>query len=394
MNGVLTSEDRRTRLAIALCFLMPGALFGLVMSRLPALAAQAFFDTSDVALLLFFSGCVCFISLFTAAPIMRHFGSVKVIYVSIPLSIIFLVMLGFATRPLFIYADIIVVSFTMSLVDVAANAQGMRFELKTGKSSMSLFHGFYGTGAILASLSAALFAHWHIGPGPNFLTTMAVIGALTLFNIGALLQDEPAAADVTASAKSSTQNPKSSIRTLYLIGIMALLMYCAEGVVSDWGSLYMVTVKGAEESIAAMVYGVFSFVSVSMRFMGDRLRNRLGNLRILCWSGFVAAFGMAIVFMTSSPFAALAGYAITGLGLSLTVPILFSMAGQTPGIDPETASTRVSLCAYTGLFFFPPFVGFVSQICELEIALLSIFPMLVLFFIGFLWLRIRVRSFS
>ena len=54
------------------------------------------------------------------------------------------------------------------------------------------------------------------------------------------------------------------------------------------------------------------------------------------------------------------------------VPLFFSRAGSVPGISAGRASAVVSLLSYSGLLFFPPFLGFVARDRGLPDALLIV----------------------
>ena len=70
-----------------------------------------------------------------------------------------------------------------------------------------------------------------------------------------------------------------------------------------------------------------------MRFLGDGVRNRLGAVATFRISSLVAAAGMLVAGLSPSPWLAIAAFAISGLGIANMVPILFSAAGNQPGVS-------------------------------------------------------------
>jgi hypothetical protein len=75
----------------------------------------------------------------------------------------------------------------------------------------------------------------------------------------------------------------------------------------------------------------------------------------------LGALGMALALVVPHPAAALAGFALVGLGFANIVPVLFSAAGQQPGIAPAHGIAAVSSVGYFGLMAGPPLIGFVAE---------------------------------
>ena len=59
--------------------------------------------------------------------------------------------------------------------------------------------------------------------------------------------------------------------------------------------------------------------------------------------------------------AALAGFALVGLGFANMVPVLFSAAGQLPGIAPAQGIAAVASVGYFGMMAGPPLIGFIAE---------------------------------
>jgi MFS family permease len=69
-----------------------------------------------------------------------------------------------------------------------------------------------------------------------------------------------------------------------------------------------------------------------------------------------------------------------GLGASTIVPIVFSSAGNLPGVNPSVGIAFATSVGYLGLFFGPPTIGFLSDLFNLRLAFLfSLTLMLILF---------------
>lgn len=104
----------------------------------------------------------------------------------------------------------------------------------------------------------------------------------------------------------------------------------------------MVSSKEADQAVAALVYGLFSGTIFVVRLFGDRLRESVGDFRLLPICSLIAFFGMSIVLLSASPASALCGYIIMGLGLAPVVPTIFSLAGKCKGFASEAAVSSPS----------------------------------------------------
>ena len=144
-------------------------------------------------------------------------------------------------------------------------------------------------------------------------------------------------------------------------GILALCAYTIEGSIAEWGGLVMHQEKGASESLAALVYGCFSFITALTRFNGERLRLKFGDFNLLFFGSIIAFIGMSLVIFVPSPYVTLFGYAICGIGLAPLVPIVLSKVGHRSDIAPATASTVISMFGYSGILVVPPSLGFLAN---------------------------------
>jgi hypothetical protein len=66
------------------------------------------------------------------------------------------------------------------------------------------------------------------------------------------------------------------------------------------------------------------------------------------------------------PVPASIGFALVGIGLANTVPVLFSTAGQMDGIPPSMGVAMVATLGYGGLLLGPPLIGFGGELLSLR----------------------------
>ena len=130
--------------------------------------------------------------------------------------------------------------------------------------------------------------------------------------------------------------------------------------------------RASDASTAALAYASFSGAMAAGRFGGDWVRARVRSVTLLRFSGALGAAGMALALSVPHPVAALLGFALVGLGFANIVPVLFSAAGQLPGIAPAHGIAAVSAVGYFGLMAGPPLIGFIAQARSLAVGLVVV----------------------
>lgn len=114
-------------------------------------------------------------------------------------------------------------------------------------------------------------------------------------------------------------------------------------------------------TVAAFGAAAFHGTMTIMRFFGDGIRDRLGAVRTMQVSGVIAFIGMLIGGFAPNAWVAIAGFALSGLGVSNLVPIAFSAAGNLPGMAKGVGLSVVTAMGYSGTLFAPTLFGFVVE---------------------------------
>jgi len=85
---------------------------------------------------------------------------------------------------------------------------------------------------------------------------------------------------------------------------------------------------------------------------------------------------------------ALIGFSLIGFGVSCIVPLVYSMAGKSKTLAEGPAIAAVSSVGYLGFLFVPPFVGFVAQAVNLQLA----FSIIALLGFLILWMTTKINE--
>lgn len=356
----------RAKAACAYFFIVPGIVYSLFTSRLPALKEQISANEAEIGFILLTFGFSGLIGLVLSAPLIRRFTSRLVLRVSSLTLLCSLPLAALATSPLTLAAGCIFIGLSTGIADVAMNTQAIEVEKHYSVCCLAFMHAGYGLGGLLGSLSAAALAALGMSPFWNFVLLMGIMAVFRPLVVTHMQEDSLTVPREEGPKRAFALPPLFVI----LCGLVAGCDYASEGSVGEWGALFLFAVKGASEQTAALVYGVFSLSAVACRLVTDVLRTHFDDFHIIFCGSLVAVGGMATVLFAPGAFLTLAGYACMGCGLAPIVPILFSRAGSCPGVSASSASAVVSVLAYSSLLLFPPLIGVLAHAYGLRTALM------------------------
>jgi len=360
---------RAARVATFVYFSLCGTLMGTWVVNIPAIEERVGISHATLGGLLVLLGLGAFIGMQVAGRLTDGLGARTVVPATGVLCSAALVLPGLPRDPWTLAGALLVFGFCNGCLDVSMNAHAVHVEKAYGRPVLSAFHATFSVGGVLAALVGAATASAGLSPAAG----MAAMGALgiviALVSARALLPAVPTAAD-TDSAGQVEQAPAAERRStggrIWILAALALLVMLCEGAANDWSALHVKDVLGAPESTAAFAYGTFAATMTIGRLLADRLVARFGSMAILRYGAATAAVGITIVAASPWIWAAFAGWALFGLGLSGCVPQLFSAAGHA---DPSAAGANVSRVAglgYVGMLAGPAVIGWLTHFVALN----------------------------
>jgi Na+/melibiose symporter-like transporter len=246
------------------------------------------------------------------------------------------------------------------------NAQGIEVERTLGKPILSGLHGLWSVGLGLGAAAAALAAAADLDPLPHFAIVAAVLALASLVFLRSLL---PAEHHVREEHEREALATVRWTLPLALLGVIAFCSFVGEGSASDWSAVYMTQELGTSQALGALAFAAFAVTMATMRFAADPLRTRFGNVVLVRGGSLVAAGGLGVGLLIHEPAAAIAGFALLGLGLAAVVPIAFAAAGE---IDPRATGRlvgRVATVGYVGSVAGPIAIGWLAEATSLRTSL-------------------------
>ncbi len=248
----------------------------------------------------------------------------------------------------------------MGCIDVVANVQAVIVEKAAGKRLMSGMHGLWSVGGFAG---AGLFGVWVGGLGftPTVSTLIAtgiMVTAILFFARFLLPYGGEAGGKMLAVPKG----------IVAFVGVIACIAFLVEGAIMDWSGVFLTTVRGFDMSMAGTGFTVFSAAMLTMRLVGDKLVQKMGQ-KIIILGGSVLAFaGFLAVIFAPRAWLLYAGFFAIGVGSANVVPVFFSLLGKQKDMPIGLAVPAVSTLGYLGILMGPAAIGALAHATSLYAA--------------------------
>lgn len=344
-KSILAARYAYASLGIAMA--VWAALIPFAMDRLQV-------NKAELGLLLLCLGFGATVSMPVAGSLASRFGCRAVQIVCIPVYYIALFLLSFVPTPLTLALCLSVFGAMSGTLDVVMNVQVAFLEQAGRRRLMSSLHAMYMIGvAAGAGVMAVL-----LQSTDNHILATGIISALTLL---AMLYFQ-----IYFYPKSSCKEEKTPLfaipRGIILwLGVICFFLYMIEGVLLDWGALFLHTIRHVPLSQAGLGYAMFAATMMCGRLFGDRLGTRFGSKKLLFCGVLLSVGCFWIVSFIPSAYAAFGGFFCLGLSASTTVPMLFSLTTKNTVGSLSSSIAAVSMVGYMGLLAGPAIMGFVAH---------------------------------
>ncbi|GAB2598335.1 MFS transporter [Microlunatus antarcticus] len=374
-------ELRRARLATATVFVLLGVVQGTLASRMPALKAHAGLSDGLLGLALLGVPVGSVLAVQVTGRWIAWRGSAPVTAAGAVIMCVTSVAPAYATTFALLAGALVLLGVGIGLTDTAMNAHAVLVEKGHARPIMGSFHAFASLGNLVGALLGAGAARLALAPQTQFPVVAAVALVLTLVVRRGLLpgrDDAAGPSDPVVDEHGVTPPgplPRPGARwsgTLVLLAVVALLAWMSEHAVADWSAVYLRDRLGASASLATYGYALFAAAMVATRFLSDRVVARFGPRRVLRWGGLLAGVGLTVGLATGTVAGGVVGFGLVGIGMAGVVPVVFTAAGNQPGITAGHAVSRVAGVAFTGSLVGPPLIGLVADVASLRVALLVV----------------------
>jgi MFS family permease len=340
-----------------------GIFWGAWGAALPAVQRRSGATDAELGLALFLVGLGALVSMRATGVVMDRVGP-RLTPISVAIFGLVGILPGLAGSPVELYAFSLLVGAASGAMDVAINADAVRWEVDTGRSILNLAHACFSVGVVVASLATGLL-RWGGASAP---LVFAVAGGVVLLAAFAIrLPDrepwEPAEGD----------RPRFIERFpgwLLLIGGLGALAFWIEGAWQDWGAVYLERELDASPAAGALAPALFAAAMAAGRLSVHRLARPGGERTVLVAGAAIAGAGSVLAAIAPSAPIALAGIVVAGAGCSVCAPTIVSLAGHAAGAhERATVVGSVTTLMYLGFLVGPAAVGGFAELATLAASL-------------------------
>ncbi|MEU9035131.1 MFS transporter [Streptomyces sp. NPDC048352] len=364
--GARRRSPRAMRVAVCAVFFVTGAAFATWAARVPAVQGRLDLSAGELAVALVGLSAGAFLGLPLVGGLVARYGSRTVLCTGMAAYLGALASLPLVPDLAVLTAALAVFACGNTAVDVAMNTQGVLVERAYGRPVLGGFHAMFSLGGITGATAGGLAASAGIGIRAHF--TVAALVLLVVAGAAATaLAPEPPKAGGPSRTGPLLALPGPG---LWIPGLVAFCALMGEGVVNDWGAVYLKEETGASPGAAGLGYAVFSAGMVVGRLTADRLRARFGTARFTLVCAAVAGAGALIPILSATTAAGYVGYTLLGLGMAAVIPLVFAHAAALRPDRTGSSIAAVSAVGYVGFLAGPPIIGALAEATTLRWAML------------------------
>ncbi|MBQ0910214.1 MFS transporter [Streptomyces sp. RM99] len=360
----------RLRTALTAFFALDGFVFAGWVVRIPAIKEQTGASAGALGLALLGVSAGAVVTMTLTGRLCRRYGSHPVTVACAVLLCLSVALPPLTHSALALGLVLLVFGSAYGGINVAFNSAAVDLVAALRRPIMPSFHAAFSLGGMVGAGLGGLVAG-SLSPVRHLLCLTVISLVVTLFAGRALLRCAPAAPPDGALPDRGAPRrlDRRTRRLVVTFGVIALCTAYGEGAMADWGALHLAQDLDASPGLAAAGYSCFALAMTVGRLTGTILLERLGRTTTVVAGGTTAVAGMLLGSLAPSVWAALFGFAITGLGLANIFPVAIERAGALGG--PAGVATASTL-GYGGMLLGPPAIGFMADWFSLPTALTSV----------------------
>ena len=247
-------------------------------------------------------------------------------------------------------------------VEMAMNSAAMDWEQASGRQAMNLLHAVFSGGAIAGAGISGLLLERGVAYAGILWGFGCVCGLLLLIT---LMISFPPCGAVSEGGGGIRLLARADLQVLATIGMLGVV---GESVANCWSVIHLRSL-GATALAGGASYALFNAGMLLGRLMNTVMVARQGARVSLRVSGAVVTMGGALLMTQGNLGLAVAGFALTGLGVAGIIPtVLSSAAERMPGRAAEVTGAVMG-AIYLAFALCGPVVGWMAEWLSLNAAI-------------------------
>ncbi|GIF05353.1 MFS transporter [Actinoplanes siamensis] len=271
----------------------------------------------------------------------------------------------FGTPNVVFVAVLLLYGIGLGTVDASLSMQGVLVQARLGRRVMSRLFAAYTAAAVGAALLTSLALA--VGGGAS-IAVGAAAGFAVLIGVAGWRFFEPARTERSSVVHET--GGRAVRRVVWTCGMLIFTAFLVDSAVSTWSSVYLKDSLAAAASVAPLGYAAYQATVLVSRLIADHLAQRAGRVTMALGALAACGTGCVLVVLLPSAGAAIAGFAIAGIGVGVLVPLAFSAAGESAGGSSDEVVARVNLFNYGGALLGAVLLGALSEPVGLRAAFL------------------------
>ena len=341
------------RAAVMMVFAAFGAAVGCWAGAIPHVIAAAGIDSFDLGLGFTLNSLAGVSAMALGGMIGRRFSNRSVMLAVLPLLALNIILLLVAASPWLFFASLTAFGAVLGFLDMAMNAEASAIEHDLRRPIFTAFHGS-------VSIAVAFFAI-----ASSFVSTMAGTFATSLLSVivvslaWLMVYVSVPARAITAGKAGGLSNLPSKL-PLIIMGLAIGLSVAAETSSLFWSAKLLNDQAPELAAIAGLGAAFYGACNAIVRFRGDRLRARYGEIPLMLASLALATAGFMILGLSHSFAMNVIAFAGVGFGLAILCPCLFNLAAAQVPANRAAGLSFVSLIAGPPRIVAPWIFGWVA----------------------------------
>lgn len=343
------------RAAVTVAFIAYGASAGLWAGAIPAVTRNAAIDALALGLGITFYGIAYVATMSWAGALARFAANRTLILASLPLIALSEAFLLMAGSPAWFLPALVIFGACQGVLDLFMNAEGSYVESDLGRPIFTRFHA-------AASAAMALFAILGslIIADAGVLATVALLWLMLLACFIFVARKLPAR--FSAMARAGSDMPAPRLTPLIILGLAAGLVIAGETAAIMWSGRLLDEQAPALLAIAGLGTAFYALCNAALRFIGDDIRARFGDVFLIIGSLLVAILGFTLIGISRNFLLSIIAFALTGFGTACVIPAIFALTARHMAENRARALGIVALVAGLPRVAAPWFFGWVATL--------------------------------
>jgi len=380
----ITTEQKRTRMAVSMVYFSMGLGFSSWASRIPDIKTALFLNDAMFGSILFALPVGQFLMMPFSGKLVTRFGSHNVLKFSLPAYTIALSTIGLVQYGWQLGVALFLFGVFGNMCNISVNTQGVAAEQLYGRPIMASFHGGWSLAGFTGAFIGLILINFKVSPFWHFVVIIAVVWIIVQRNYPFLVRSE---------LEKRKDQPRRKFfmkpdKILLQLGIIGFFSMASEGAMFDWSGVYFKDVVGAPSSLVIVGYTSFMIMMATGRFLADILILKMGRKLLMQISGALISGGLFTAVLFPGLISSTLGFMMVGVGVSSIVPLVYSSAGKHPNIPTGIALATVSSVSFLGFLMGPPLIGFISEAFGLRYS----FAVIGVFGIGITLMVAKVKA--